>query len=116
MSVTFGCTANFSKIDLYFLLYNFYESLYNLNKYCFFKTNSANSIINNSQVSIINFLNKNFPKTKTNFPILAQTKKFHEVFLKNVLAQFKLSKENINFSFFKGVTKKKFRFSRISLD
>ncbi len=92
---------NFSKIDLYFLLYNFYDSLYNLNKFTFFKLNSANCVIENSRASIINFLNNNFPKAKINFPILAHTKKFHEAFLKNVLSQFKLSRENINFSFFK---------------
>ncbi len=91
---------NFSKIDLYFLLFNFYDSVYNLNKFSFFKSNLADRIVQNNRKNVIEFLNSNFPKAKTNFPILGNIKKFHEVFLKNILEQFKICNYNLNFCYF----------------
>ena len=97
---------SFSKIDLYFLLYNFYNSLNNFNTYCYYKLNSKprcnsdltsdlNNSVDTNTVSIIKYLNKNFPRKKSILKsILTLTKK--RIKSKNIAFEMDLANDRRN--------------------
>ena len=60
-----------------------------------------NRIINKNNLSIIQYLNKEFPNNKFNFPILSNVKKFHHEFLSNILNRISLNNSNCDYYFFK---------------
>ena len=98
----------FSKIDLYLIIFNFYKSLLDLNRFSIFKLNSKESlnrefsdkIIKSNNESIIKYLNKEFPNKPSNFHALSSTKQFHSLFLKSILNRIDINNYNFNFNCF----------------
>jgi hypothetical protein len=90
----------FSKLDLYYYLYNFYDSISILNKYVFYslKYKSLTFESNNSSAikekSILQYLNKLFPSKSKNIPILSTTIAFHNDFLKKLFINLNLNQTN----------------------
>ena len=93
----------FNKIDLYFLIYNFYNSLHSLNNNVIFATHSTNTN-NNSNIhpQLIKYLNKNFPNPKKDIFTLNNSKEFYKLYFTNLLKEFNTDQYNntTSFSFF----------------
>ena len=93
----------FNRIDLYFLIFNFYNSLHSLNNNVIYKSSSINTInTSNNNPHLIKYLNKNFPYPKKNMFTLNNSKEFYKLYFTNLLKEFNNTNYNnsSSFSFF----------------
>ena len=101
----------FNKIDLYYFIFNFYNSLHKLNNNIIFSTknntNPTNTNNSNDKYHILPYLNKNFP-TKTPFIYThINTNQFYKEFFNNILKNYSrnLTKYPTDFKFFSNLLK-----------
>ena len=101
---------NFKKIDLFYILYNFYISLNRLNSNCIFNLNrkegSSSPIISvNKPNTIKNFLFKEFPAKTPHLHSLSFINTFRREFLTNLLSFTNLNNStyNININTLKNI-------------
>ena len=90
---------SFSKLDLFYFLFHFYNSLNDLNKNIFFKSSNPKQAFVKNHDSLISFLRKTYPNQNFNLPISQITRDFHSSFLSNFLTNFNFDNcknENIN--------------------
>ena len=77
---------SFSKLDLFYFLYHFYNSLNDLNKSIFFKSQNPKQIFERNHDSLVQFLKKTYPNKNFNLPIDQLTRDFHSSFLNSFLS------------------------------
>ena len=99
---------SFSKIDLYTILFNFYNSLNSLNNFCsikFFNKDKINENVSNNISSIFSTLNKKFKKQNKVLKPLYFLDNFRTEFLKNITKFSKFDDKNysINLNSFKNL-------------
>ena len=99
---------SFNKINIYLLLFNLYNSLYNFNKNNFFLS-SKNKTTNNTthnEDTILNYLKREFTiPDKTNYPILQSTREFHNHYLSNILKEVNISYAHNSLNSFQKIIK-----------
>jgi hypothetical protein len=84
----------FSRIDLFYFLFNFYNSINDLNRSIIFKDTKKNkgsniqTIVKNNCDSLISYLKKSYPNKTSPF-VHNLSKDFHLKFLSNFLSNFK---------------------------